>query len=269
MSRTLLSGIIGFFSFFAFFLGSAAFEVPGENSIRKVVAGCIALILYMVLGQFLLPRDPDADTTEDWRVRACMAAPLVPIVLLILVTERISALLGQAVPMLAAGCIGVFLGGILARSLTRFSPLDAARASGMSRLLGNTGAAFYISVSVILFVLAAPALEGPARGGTMAVAVLHVVLAAAVLWRIRKGKTPIFAAMFGFLMALLLAGIGASYMAHGPAMRLASIAHFVCAAMDMVVCACCVGVAILRWDVRHSSKASLSALLNDRNSVSL
>ena len=181
-----------------------------------------------------------------------MAAPLVPIALLILVTERQSTFLATAVPMLAAGGIGVLLGGILARSLTRSAPADAARAAGMSRLLGNTGAALYVGVSVILVALTAPALNGTARGGTMVVAVLHVVLAASVLWRIRKGKAPILAAMLGFPMTMLLGGIGASYMAHGPAMRVASIAHFVCAAMDLVVCGCCVGVAIQRRDVAPS-----------------
>lgn len=78
-------------------------------------------------------------------------------------------------------------------------------------------------------------------------AVLHVVLAAAVLWRTRNGKAPVFPAIFGFLMTLLFAGIGAAYMAHGPAIR--SIALFVCTAIDMIVCACCAGMAIQHHDV--------------------
>jgi hypothetical protein len=77
MPRILLSCIMGFFSFFAWFLGSAFFEVHGKQSVQENVAGGIALVLYIVLGQILLSRDPDADIAEDWRVRAAMAAPLV------------------------------------------------------------------------------------------------------------------------------------------------------------------------------------------------
>lgn len=257
MPRTLLSCIIGFFSFFAWFLGAAFFEVPGKDSAQELVAGCIAMVLYMMLGQFLLPRDPDAYTAEDWRVRACMAAPLVPFALLILATERRSTVLPQ-VSMLAAGCIGVILGGLLARSLTRPAQADAARAARMSKLLGNTGATLYAGVSVILFAVVVPAVENDmsphatgraASRGIMVVAVLHAVLAAAVLWRTRKGQAPIVPGTFGFLMTLTLAGVGAAYTAHGPAMRLAAIALFVCAAMDMVVCACCAGMAIQHADV--------------------
>lgn len=253
MPRTLLSCIIGLFSFFAWFLGGAFFEVPGGNSVQEMVAGCIALILYMVLGQFLLPRDPDADTAEDWRVRACMAAPLVLFALLILATERRSTFLPQ-VSMLAAGCIGVLLGGLLARSLTRSAQADVECAAATSKLLGNAGAALYVGVFVILFALVVPAivsndLPRSASYGTMVVAVLHAVLAAAVLWRTRKGKAPIVPAIFGFLMTMSLAGVGAAYAAHGPAMRAASVALFVCSAMDMVVCACCAGMAIQHTDV--------------------
>jgi hypothetical protein len=149
--------------------------------------------------------------------------------------------------MLAAGCTGVLLGGLLARSPTRSAHADAARAAGVFRLLGNIGASFYAGISVILFALVVPATHGSGSRGMMVLAVLHAILAAAVLWRTRKGKTPILPATFGFLMTLLLAGIGAAYMAHGPAIR--SIALFVCAAMDMVVCACCAGMAIQHHDV--------------------
>jgi hypothetical protein len=245
MPRTLLSGIIGFSSYFAWFLGRAFVEVPGKNSTQEIVAGCIALILYIVLGQLLLPHDPDADAAEDWRVRASMAAPLLLFALLVLTLEGGKQFDSQVL-MVAAGCTGVLLGGFLAHSLTRSAQAVAARAAGASKLLGNIGAGLYASVSVILFALAATALNGKARSGATVVAVLHAVLAAAVLWRIRKEKTPIFAAMFGFLMTMLLAGMGALYMAHGPSMRLAAVAYLAGAVMDMAACGCCIGVAIHR-----------------------
>lgn len=159
MPRILLSCIIGFFSFFAAFLGASFFEVHGRNSVQENVAGCIALVLYIVLGQLLLPQDPDADTAEDWRVRASIAAPLVVFALLVLSTEG-GKQFNLQVLMLAAGCTGVLLGGLLARSLTRSAHADAARAEVVFRLLGNTGASLCIGVSVILFALVVPATHG-------------------------------------------------------------------------------------------------------------
>jgi hypothetical protein len=159
--------------------------------------------------------------------------------------------------MLAAGCTGVLLGGVLARSLTRPAQAEAARAAARSKLLGNTGAALYVGVCVILIALVVPAivsnasrydLPRAASRGIMVVAVLHALFAAAVLWRTRQGKAPIAPAVFGFLMTMFLAGVGAAY-TDGPAMRAASIALFLCSALDMVVCTCCVGVAIQRQDV--------------------
>jgi hypothetical protein len=247
MPRILLSCIIGFFSFFASFAGAELFEVPGKNSVQENVSGCVALILYMVLGQFLLPRDPTADTAEDWRARASMAAPLVLFALLVLTTEGEKQFLPQ-VWMLAAGCIGVLSGGLLARLLTRSAQADAARAAGMSKLLGAAGTSLYVGVSVILFAFVVPARHGSASSGMMVIAVLHLVLAAAVLWRTRKGKVPILPATFGFLMTLTFAGIGAADAAHGHGVRLASITLFVCAAMDMVVWVWCAVMAIQHPD---------------------
>ena len=256
MPRTLLACVIGFFSFFAWFGGAALFEVPGRNSAQENVAGSVLLILYMVLGQFLLPQDPDSEATADWHVRAGMAAPLLAFALLFLVTERDDIFIPM-VSMLAGGCIGVLLGGFLARSPARSTRADAARAAGISKSLGNTGAALYLGVSVILSALVVPTLMDTARYnlppsasyGIVVLAALHAVFAAVVLWRTRQGKAPVFAAIFGFLMTMTLAGIGAADIAHWPEMRLASIALFVCALTDMIVCACCTGMAIQHHDV--------------------
>jgi hypothetical protein len=257
MPRTLVSCMIGFFSFLAWFLGGALFEVPGKNSVEEIVAGCIALILYLVLGQCLLPRDPTTDTAEDWRVRACMAVPLLALALLILGAERHDTFLPLA-SLLAGGCIGVLLGGLLARSLTRSAHAGAAHDADISKLLGNCGATLYIGVSVILVALVMPEVEyemslhdtdRAASRGIIVLAVLHAVFAAAVLWTTRKGKAPVVPAASGFLMSLMLAGVGTAYTSRGPAMRLASIALFVCAAIDVLVCVCCAGMAIQHTDV--------------------
>ena len=253
MPRILLSILIGVFSAVAWFIGGSFFEGHGGHPVPENVAGCVALILYVVLGQFLLPRDPIADTAEDWRVRASMAAPLLLFVFLILTTEGGNQFL-PLVLMLGAGCTGVLLGGILARSLARSATADTARAAARSKLLGSTGAALYAGVFVILFALVVPAnlgnndLPRSAGVGIMVVAVLHAMFAATALWRTRQGKAPIGPALFGFLMPLFLVLVGATP-PNSPAMRTASIALFLCAALDMVVCACCVSVAIQRQHV--------------------
>src|SRR5436305_9435655 len=143
MPRILLSSLIGIFSVYAWFVGGSFFEGHGGHPVEENVAGCIALILYIVLGQLLLPRDPTADTAEDWRVRASMAAPLVLFALLILSTEGGTQFLPLLL-MLAAGCTGVLLGGVLAPSLTRSAHPESAHAAARSKLLGNTGAALYV-----------------------------------------------------------------------------------------------------------------------------
>ena len=113
MPRILLSCLIGLFSVFAWFVGGSFFEGHGGHPVQENVAGCIALILYIVLGQVLLPRDPTADTAEDWRVRASMAAPLVLFAFLILSTEGGDPISPAGLDALAAGCTGVLLGGVL------------------------------------------------------------------------------------------------------------------------------------------------------------
>lgn len=254
MPRILLSFLVGVFSAVAWFIGGEFFEGHGGHPVQENVAGCVALILYVVLGQFLLPRDPTSPTAEDWRVRASMAAPLVLLVFLILTTEGGNQFL-PLVLMLGAGCTGVLLGGILARSLARSAAADTVRAAAKLKLLGSTGAALFSVVFVILFALVVPAnfansdLPRSAGVGIMVVAVLHAMFAATALWTTRQGKAPVGPALFGFLMTLFLVLVGATP-PNSPAMRTASIALFLCAALDMVVCACCVGVAIRRQDVQ-------------------
>ena len=88
-----------------------------------------------------------------------------------------------------------------------------------------------------------------ASRGIEVIAVLHAVFAAVVAWRTRNGKAPIAPAVFGFLMTMLLAVVGAAYTANGPRMRAASIALFLCSALDIVVCTCCAAVAIQHQNV--------------------
>jgi hypothetical protein len=251
MNRTLLSCILGLFSFFAFFGGAELFGVSAYASIQETVGGCVVLILYLVVCQCLLPRDPAADAAEDWRARGCMVAPLLPFAVLISVGKPPAAILGQTVPMLGAGCIGGLAGGLLARALSRSGRArDAAYLESISKTLAQAGTALYLAVSVILVVMPAFARDtsraarpGQAEGGMIVGTALHVLFAGVMFWRIHKPKTPVLPAAFGLLMGLLFVVVG---VAQGPTMRLAAIASFACAAIDLLVCGWCIGVAIQR-----------------------
>jgi len=256
MPRTLLSVLIGLSAFVIAF-----FAAQPDRPLFGITAG----VLFLVIGQCLLPRDPSASTAKDWLVRASMVAPLVAILLLGLAvnllmlawgwrrptSEEPSDALG-AVAAFSVPCIGVLLGGILARWLPRFAPADAVRAARISRLLGYTAASLFAVVFVTVLALdwTEVAMEhAPGNTEGWKVAVIHVVLVVVVIWRILKDKVPISAATVGFLMAVMLVDAGLWFVANGPAMGLASIPYFVCAAMDLAACGCCVGVSILRLDV--------------------
>jgi len=59
MPRIGLSGIIGIFSSLMLFAGAAS------GSGWQILGPCMPLFLYVVLGQLLLPRDPDANAAKD------------------------------------------------------------------------------------------------------------------------------------------------------------------------------------------------------------
>jgi hypothetical protein len=245
--RIVLACIIGFFSFFAWFGGGSFFQTPGLQSGWETIGGSVVLVLFLVLGQLVLPRDPVANAAEDWRVRACMAAPLLPFALLVLLTEgeRQSASLAW---MLIAGCVGVLAGGILAGWLPKFAQSDTARAAASVRFLGNTSAALNACVAVMLSAFIVPGLSGAGGRGMVAVAVLHVAFAAAVLWRTRPGNAPVLLAPLGLLMALMLVGLGAAQSARESSMRVATIVLFAGAALDLAALVCLVRVALQRRD---------------------
>ena len=56
MGMTALSAILGLFSPLVFMLGAAPFEGGGGNSLKEVVAGSVAIALYLALCQFLVAR---------------------------------------------------------------------------------------------------------------------------------------------------------------------------------------------------------------------
>ena len=118
VGMTALSAILGLFSPLVFMLGAEPFEGRGRDSLKEVLAGCVAMALYLALCQFLVARSERfaGDTRAVWSSSfVAMIAPLAIAFLAIVVLERPGVVLAQGVPMLFAGCTGCFAGALAAR----------------------------------------------------------------------------------------------------------------------------------------------------------
>jgi hypothetical protein len=101
-----------------------------------------------------------------------------------------------------------------------------------------------LAVAAVLAVLVTPAAAkdaSPAAAPRVDVMVflvfvlLHVLLAANILWRTRSSELPVAAGTFGLFLGVLLFGLACIFLARGPAMRLPVIALFACAGGDFLV----------------------------------
>jgi hypothetical protein len=225
--KILLSVVLGFFSFFVFMLGAAPFAVRGKNSVQEVVAGCIAVALYLAVCQFMATRNSSSGLRDDWPILAAMIAPVLA---WCLIMEN------SGLPMLLAGCIGCLAGSVAGHLGTRTAPNRKAA----WRVVLRVGAGLFLVVAAILVVAVIPAVArdtsphatpGPASRALVVIVAIHVFVAAFMLWRTRGGKLPVGAGVFGLLLGLPLL-VGASAFAH---MHLAAIALWACTGIDFLV----------------------------------
>jgi hypothetical protein len=233
MGKIVLSVVLGLLSPLVFILGAEPFEVRGKNSIQEVLAGCIAVALYLAVCQFLAVRNSSSGFRDDWPVLAAMVAPALAVVLIIF--ER-DAVLTQGVPMLLAGCIGCLAGSVAGHLGTRTAPNRKAA----WRVVLRAGAGLFLVVAATLVVAVIPAVArdtsphatpGPAVKAFIVSVVLHGFLGAFMLWRTRGGKLPVVVGVFGLLLGLPLLGAAAAF-AH---MHLAAIALWACTGIDFLV----------------------------------
>jgi hypothetical protein len=226
--KILLSVVLGFFSFFVFMLGAAPFAVRGKNSVQEVVAGCIAVALYLAVCQFMATRNSSSGLRDDWPILAAMIAPVLA---WCLIMEN------SGLPMLLAGCIGCLAGSVAGH--LRTAPASAHTATAWQVVL-RAGAGLYLVVAATLVVVVIPAVArdtsphatpGPAVKGFIVSVVLHGFLGAFMLWRTRGGKLPVVAGVFGLVLGLPLLG-AASAFAH---MHPAAIAIWACTGIDIAV----------------------------------
>jgi hypothetical protein len=241
MGKIVLSVVLGLLSPLVFILGAEPFEVRGKNSIQEVLAGCIAVALYLAVCQFLAVRNSSSGFRDDWPILAAMMAPVLAMFLFIAAAEKGGVVLAQGVPMLLAGCIGCLAGSVAGH--LRTAPAGAHTATAW-RVILRAGAGLYLVVAATLVVVVIPAVArdtsphatpGPAVKAFIVSMVLHGFLGAFILWRTRSGNLPAVTGVFGLLLGLLLLGAASGFAHHGPAMHLAAIALFACTGIDLVV----------------------------------
>ena len=236
MGKIVLCVVLGLLSPFVFIMGAEPFEVRGKTSIQEILAGCIAVALYLAVCQFMATRNSSSGLRDDWPLLAAMMAPLLAMVLLIAAVEKGDVVLAQGVPMLLAGSIGGLAGAVAGHLGTRTAPNHKAA----WRVILRVGAGLFLVVAAILVVVVIPAVAkdtsphatpGPAVKAFIVSVVLHGFLGAFMLWRTRGGKLPVVAGGFGLLLGLPLLGAAAAF-AH---MHLAAIAIWACTGIDFVV----------------------------------
>jgi len=228
MGKIVLSVVLGLLSPFVFIIGAEPFEAPGKNSIQEVLAGGVAVALYLAVCQFLAVRNSSGGFRADWPILAAMVAPLLGVCLIMESSDA-------GVPMLLPGSIGCLAGSVAGHMGT---PPTGGQAAW--RVILRAGAGLYLVVAAILVVVVIPAVArdtsphatpGPAVKAFIVSVAIHVLVAAFMLWRTRGGKLPVVAGVFGLILGLVLLGAAAAF-AH---MHLAAIALWACTGIDFLV----------------------------------
>jgi hypothetical protein len=119
MKKIFGSLVLGMLSPFVFILGAEPFEVHGRNSILEILAGSVALALYLAACQFLVTRKVNGGLGARLPAAIAMAVPLFGSLVLMMAVEKRATVISQGLPMLAAGCLGILTGAALASRRTR------------------------------------------------------------------------------------------------------------------------------------------------------
>lgn len=247
--RELISAGLGLLAPFVAILGAELFEVPGQNSIKEIVAGALAVALYCAACQFWLARMGSRGLRVNWPVLGAMVAPLLAVCLLVVAVEGGRTWLVFGLPVLISGCVGSFVGALLgARGTTKEIVIVSLRSCRRSLV---SCATLLVAVALILAAGVIPPVtidRFPAAAPERAVPVFWAIaalnlLAAAVLVLIavrttgRSRLSTAVASAVAFLAVvsgLALAGPAGGFLSHGPAMHTASILLFLCVAADLI-----------------------------------
>jgi hypothetical protein len=227
-------------------LGAEPFEARGGNSLKEVLAGCVAMALYLALCQFLVARSARSagSTPAVWSsLFVAMIAPLVVAFLAIAIMEKSGVVLEQDVPMLFAGCTGCLAGALIARWAPDWPGAHAENVMAACRMALRVAGGLSIVVAALLFFVIAPiiaidtspgATPGSAARGFMVIAAFHLLLAGFSFWKTRSAAMPVAAGVFGLVFGLFLLFMASVFSHNGPSIHSAVIALYVCAASDLL-----------------------------------
>ena len=239
MRRIPLALLLGLLAPVAAFMGGAVVEIPGQNPPREVIAACVAAAFFLGVCQYLVACG-GGGIGRRWPAAVTMLVPL-------FVGVGTSEGAGQFIPVLIAGCAASLAGVFLARWL----PLPPMSHSFWRRsLLACACALVAIALVVVAGVVpptkadtfpeAAPA---EAARFVWTLAALNLVIAGALAWTTLRSSAArrvskvvlALAALLSFPIAFFFTASGAGFLAHGPAMRAASLLLLACAAVETVV----------------------------------
>jgi hypothetical protein len=240
MAMTVLSAILGLFSPLVFVLGWAPFQVRGTTSLKEVLAGCVAMALYLALCQFLVARSARfaGDTRAVWS--SSFVAMIAPVAIWFLVVsgQGRGLVLEQGVPMLLAGCTGCLAGALAARWAPGTPGAYGENVRAACRIALRVNGGLTILVAAALFFVIGRMTDHP----SMVMAVFHLLLAGFSLWRTRSAVMPIASGVFGLVFGLFLLFLASVSAHNGP---LAVIALYACAASDLLTGCSATAVAIV------------------------
>jgi hypothetical protein len=91
-------------------IGGAAL---GPLPVKAIVAGCIAVAVYLAACQFLAVLRSRDNWRSRWSVFLVTLTPILADFLLVLAVEKRQVVLSQGVPMLASGFIGNLAGALI------------------------------------------------------------------------------------------------------------------------------------------------------------
>jgi hypothetical protein len=247
----LVSLFLGATALLVSFGAGCAFETKGTNSIREVIAMCVAGALYLAFCQFWVSP----------RGRSGFKAKLPTLIALMVPLLLVARTWTQPIAWLASGCLGSVVGALIAHWLTArpqretptADPSNRGRSCRRYLLVGfilSVAIALLIPIGVIPSVLADtdPGINaGPCGkffGITVVFDLLAVAILASALWRPRErdpsskgtlGTTAFLALWLGLAYGAF--GIGILVGEFGPGLRIASAVLVLCAVCGLITTA--------------------------------
>jgi hypothetical protein len=111
VTRVVLSTILGFFTFVVGSIADEILTTPGHR--QTPPATFLIVALYLTVCQFLVAKK-GVGLRANLPTLVGMTAPLFVMFFGAVLAEKRATVLNEAVPMLLAGCVGTFVGAVVA-----------------------------------------------------------------------------------------------------------------------------------------------------------